>query len=223
MFQWMGLASFGPADFTPIVGVNVGSAAITVPADSWADYAALMADVKPNEGMYTASGTVVGGIWHLAMAAWLSGEGLSPNHVRWIPAEGAAPAQQEMMAGGVHMVTCSLAEVTALVDAGRAKVLAYMGEERNPIYPDVPTLKEMGIPVSIGTWRGIFGPKDIPEDILNTLEETLTKVVASQEFIDFMNSRGLDISFLPSREWGEFAVQAYEQLGVIMKESGLAQ
>jgi len=223
MFRWMGLADFSPADLTPICGVNVDSAAITVTAEGWKDYAALIGDVKANKGKYTASGTVVGGIWHLAMAAWLVGEGLSADHVRWIPSEGAAPAQQELMAGGVNMVTCSLAEVSALVDAGRAGVLAYMGEERSPRYPDVPTLKELGVPVNIGTWRGIFGPKGMPEDVVKKLEETLTKVIASQEFVEFMQGRGLGIRFLPSKEWGEFSIQASEQLGVVMKEAGLVK
>jgi tripartite-type tricarboxylate transporter receptor subunit TctC len=223
MFHWMDLAKFSASDFTPICGVNVDSAAITVPADGWKDYASLMADVKANKGKYTASGTVVGGIWHLAMAAWMVGEGLAADHVRWIPSEGAAPAQQEMVAGGVDMVTCSLAEVSALVEAGRAKVLAYMGDERSPKHPDVPTLKELGIPVSTGTWRGVCGPKDMPEDVLKKLEESLTKAVASQDFIDFMNSRGFGIRFLPSKDWGEFMVNADTLLGVVMKEAGLVQ
>ena len=223
MFNWMGLAGFTPSDFTPICGVNVDSAAITVPADGWKDYAEFIADVKANKGKYTASGTSVGGIWHLAMAHWLIGEGLAADHVRWIPSAGAAPAQQEMVAGGVSMVTCSLAEVSALVDAGRAKVLAYMGEERFSKYPGAPTLKELGVPVSTGTWRGVFGPKDMPEDVLKKLEDVLTKVVASKEFVDFMNSRGLGIRFLPSKEWGEFTVNANTQFGVVMKEAGLSK
>jgi len=223
MFHWMGHAAFSVADFTPIGGVNVDAAAITAPVDRWEDYAALMADIRANEGRFTSSGTSIGGIWHLAKAAWLSGEGLSPEHVRWIPSEGAAPAQQEMLAGNIDMVTCSLAEVSALVGDGRFRVLAYMGEERNPNHPDVPTLRELGVPVSIGTWRGVFGPQGMPENVVQVLEETLARVVASDEFIDFMNSRGFSIHFLPSQEWAEFTRQADEQFGVIMRDAGLIQ
>jgi len=223
MFRWMGLADFSAADLTPICGANVDSAAITVPAESWKDYAALMKDVKANKGKYTASGTVVGGIWHLAMAAWLVGEGLPADHIRWIPSEGAAPAQQELMAGGVDMVTCSLAEVSALADAGKVKVLAYMGDERSAKYKDIPTLKELGVPVSTGTWRGVFGPKGMPEDLVKKLEETLMKALASKDFIDFMNSRGFGIRVFSAKEWGEFTRQAGEQFGVVMKEAGLVK
>jgi tripartite-type tricarboxylate transporter receptor subunit TctC len=224
MIHWMGLAKFTAADFNPIGGVNVDSAALTVKADgAWQDYKALAEDVKANAGKYTASGTAVGGIWHLAMAAWLTAAGFPSGQVRWIPSEGAASAQQEMMAGGVDMVTCSLPEVIAMVDAGKAKILAYMGDERSTKYPDVPTLKELGVPASVGTWRGISGPKGIPEDVMAVLESTLGKVVASQEFIDFMKSRGLGVRYMAAKEWGAFMVEADSQFGAIMKDAGLVK
>jgi tripartite-type tricarboxylate transporter receptor subunit TctC len=222
MIHWMGLASFTAADFNPVGGLNVDSAAITVRADSpWQDYKALESEVKANPGKYTASGTSAGGIWHLALAAWLTGAGFKPDQVRWIPSEGAAPAQQELMAGGVDMVTCSLPEVSALVDAGKAKFLAYMADERNPKYPGTPTLKELGVPVSLGTWRGISAPKGIPQDVMSVLESSLAKAAASQEFADFMNSRGFGIKYIPAKEWGKFMQDADTQFGTIMKEAGL--
>jgi tripartite-type tricarboxylate transporter receptor subunit TctC len=127
------------------------------------------------------------------------------------------------MAGGVDMVTCSLPEVVALVDAGKTKLLAYMADERNPKYPDVPTLKELGIPVSVGTWRGVSAPKGVPQDVMPTLETTLAKVVASKEFLDFMASRGLGVKYMTAKDWGEFMVQADNQFGVVMKEAGIAK
>jgi tripartite-type tricarboxylate transporter receptor subunit TctC len=223
MLHWTGLTQFTAADFNPVGGLNMDAATITVAADAWKDYAALADEVKANPGKLTASGTGVGGIWHLAMAGWLVGAGLPANQVRWIPSEGAAPAQQELMAGGVSMVTCSLPEVVALVDAGKAKILAYMADERSPRYPDVPTLKELGVPVTVVTWRGISAPKGIPADVMGVLESSLKKAVDSQEFVDFMNTRGLGIKYMPAKEWGEFMVESDRQFGAVMREAGLAK
>jgi len=223
MLHWMGHTTLTHEDMLPIGGLNIDSAAITVPADRWEDYASLIEYVRANEGVLNASGTTVGGIWHLAMAAWLSAEGLASDHIHWIPSAGAAPAQQEMLAGNIDIITVSLPEVAALVDAGRLTVIAYMGDERNPTRPDVPTLKELGVPVNAATWRGLFGPRGMPENVVQVLEETLETIVASQEFIDFMNSRGFNIAFYPSEEWAEFVRQSDEQFGVVMREAGLVQ
>ncbi|MDR1741194.1 MAG: tripartite tricarboxylate transporter substrate binding protein [Synergistaceae bacterium] len=223
MFHWVGLSDIKASDFEPIGGVNLDSAAITVKAGTWKDYASLLADVKANKGKYTASGTVIRGIWHLAMAAWLVGAGLEPDQVRWIPLEGAAPAQQELLAGGIDMVTCSLPEVSALVNEGKLTMLAYMNDSRSPRFPDVPTLKELGVPVSIGTWRGICGPRGIPADVLSVLEASVKKAVDSDEFKQFMDGRGLGVRYLSAKDWGAFMVEADNQFGDVIKAAGLSQ
>ncbi|MDR1732542.1 MAG: tripartite tricarboxylate transporter substrate binding protein [Synergistaceae bacterium] len=224
MLHWMGLTDFTAKDFNPVAGVNLDLAAITVRTDGpWADYKALEAAIKANPGKLTASGTAAGGCWHLALAMWLTAAGFKADDVRWIPSEGAAPAQQELMSGGIDMVTVSVPEVAALVDAGKTKILAYMSEVRSTKYPEVPTLKELGIPVSTGTWRGIFAPMGVPGDIMKLLEATVSKVVKEKDFIDFMNSRGLGINYLPSKEFGALVVKSDEEFGVAMKAAGLTK
>ena len=53
-----------------------------------------------------------------------------------------------------------------MIEAGKARSLAIMAAERNPAFPDVPTLKEeMGIDYSTGAWRGFAGPKNLPADV----------------------------------------------------------
>jgi tripartite-type tricarboxylate transporter receptor subunit TctC len=95
---------------------------------------------QADPGTFTASGTGQGGIWHLGIAGWLLSEGLDPNSVTWVPSQGAAPGLQDLVAGGVDIVPSSLPEGRALIEAGRVRPLATMGEERLDIFPDVPTL-----------------------------------------------------------------------------------
>jgi len=63
---------------------------------------------------------------------------------------------------GIDMSTCSLPEAATLIDAGKVRPLAVMVAERDPKFPDVPTLKEMGIDWSCGVWRGIAAPAGTP-------------------------------------------------------------
>ncbi|NCW80746.1 MAG: hypothetical protein EBV68_02595 [Betaproteobacteria bacterium] len=136
-------------------------------------------------GKFKASGTGQGGIWHLALIGWLQAMGLKPNHVAWVPSNGAGPAMQDLAANGIDLVTCSLPESRALVEAGKAKSLAIMASERNPVFSSVPTLKEsMGVDYSVGAWRGIAAPKGLPAEIVGKIVVSLKKANDSKEFRD---------------------------------------
>ena len=61
-------------------------------------------------GTLKGSGTGQGGIWHLALAGMLNSAGIDPDAAPWVPSKGAAPGLQELVAGGVEFVTCSVVE-----------------------------------------------------------------------------------------------------------------
>src|SRR2546430_16060375 len=111
-------------------------------------------------GKFKASGTGQGGIWHLALVGWMQAMGLPANQVAWAASNGAAPAMQDLAAGSLDLTTCSVPEARATIEAGQARSLAIMAPERNPIFPDVPTLKEaLGVDYSTSSWRGIGAPR----------------------------------------------------------------
>ena len=122
---------------------------------------------------------------------------MKPNHVAWVPSNGAAPAMQDLAAGGLDLVTCSVPEARAIIEAGKARSLAVMAAERNPAFKDVPTLKEaMGIDYTTGAWRGFAGPKGLPADIATQAhrgaEEGLRRRRSSS---DFMANRGFGVKW----------------------------
>ena len=224
MMHWMGLTEVTYKDMTPIAMVNFDPAGINVRTDSdWKTYKDLENYIREHQGELKDSGTGQGGIWHLAMAGWLKGIGLPPTAIKWIPSKGAAPALQDLMAGGIDMSTCSLPEAATLIDAGKVRPLAIMADEKDPKFPDVPTLKEMGINWSCGAWRGIAAPAGTPAEIVAVLEEAIGKVVKSDEFIKFMKNRGFGIYWLPSAEFAKVLAQADKDNGEIMKEAGIAK
>jgi tripartite-type tricarboxylate transporter receptor subunit TctC len=171
-----------------------------------------------------ASGTGQGGIWHLALVGWLKAMGLAANHVAWVPSNGAAPAMQDLAAGGLDLCTCSIAEARAIIEAGKARALAIMAPERNPIFKDIPTLKEaMSIDYSTGAWRGIAGPKGLPADVATKLTASLKKVYDSKEFKDFMSNRGFGVVWGDAAEFASFMDKGDAQMGDAMKAAGLAK
>ncbi|QYU68504.1 tripartite tricarboxylate transporter substrate binding protein [Leptolyngbya sp. 15MV] len=128
MMHWQGLTDLRPTSYTPLALMNSDPPGVQVKNDSpYADVKALADAIKARPpGTFRASGTGQGGIWHLALVGWLQAMGLRGDHVRWVPSNGAAPAMQELAAGGVDMVTCSVALSTArqaaLAQRGTASV-----------------------------------------------------------------------------------------------------
>jgi tripartite-type tricarboxylate transporter receptor subunit TctC len=131
---------------------------------------------------------------------------------------------QDLAAGGLDLTTCSVPEGRAIIEAGKARSLAIMAPARNPSFPDVPTLKEaMGIDYSTGAWRGIAGPKGLPQDVATKLTATLKKVYDSKEFKDFMANRGFGTVWGDAAEFAAFMDKGDAQMGDAMKAAGLAK
>ena len=150
--------------------------------------------------------------------------GLNAAQVTWVPSNGGAPALQALAAGGVDIVTCSVPEGRALMDAGRVRPLAAMARERNPQFPDIPTLKEaLGVDFSLGSWRGIAGPKGLPQPIATKLADALKKVQQSKEFRDFMNARGFALVYADAAEFGKFMVENDATMGRLLKAAGMVK
>lgn len=224
MMHWMGLTPLTYKEFTPVSLLNIDPAGVQVSVTSeWKTLKQLLDYVKANPGKAKASGTGKGGIWDLARAGMLKAVGVSIDAMPWVPSTGAATGLQELVAGGVQVVTASLVEGRPLIDAGKVRPLAHMADKRDPAFPDVPTLKELGINWTMGAWRGIALPKGTAPDIVSVYERALDKVVKSKEFIDFMNKAPFGILYKPSAEFAKFLAEQDETMGVLMKEAGLTK
>jgi len=175
-------------------------------------------------GKLKASGTGQGGIWHLALIGWLMAMKLKPDHVAWVPSNGAGPAMQDLAAGGIDIVTCSVPEAKAMIDAGKARSLAVMASERNPQFKDVPTLKEAaGVDYSVGAWRGIAAPKGLPPEIAKSLTEAIKRAWNSKEFVEFMSGRGFGLKWADPAGFADFMAKGDAAMGTAMTAAGLAK
>lgn len=226
MMHHLGLTDLGPDSYTPLGLMNADSPAVTVSSDSdYKDIAALTEAIRASApGTFKASGTGQGGIWHLALVGWLKALGLAADHVIWVPSEGSAPAMQDLIAGGVDIVTVSLAETKAMVDAGRALNLALMGTQRAASHPDLPTLSEAGGgDFALATWRGVCGPKDLPADVAQTISTALAEIATDPEFVEFMGGRGFNIEYLDPAAHAAMMAEADVAMGETLRAAGLVQ
>lgn len=225
VFDSLGLAEIGPDSYTPVMRLAAIPAGITVKADApYKSAEELLAAVREQpKGTFKSSGCGVGCAWHFAVTGWMRSEGLPPDQVLWIPSQGGAPALQDLVAGGLEMVTASVVESRSLLEAGEIRALAVMNDERQEAFPEVPTLKEAtGSDWTMSTWFGLVGPQGLPEQVSQALLAASEKVYESDKFQGFMAERG----YVPVGEqpaaFQAFMEQQQKSLAGLIDELGLA-
>lgn len=189
----MGMAKFTHEDFVPIARLNADPAAITVKADSpWNTYEDFVAATKKANGDLKMGNAGNGSIWHLAAAALEEKAGVKFNH---IPFNGAAPAVLALLGGHIDAVAVSPAEVTTHVAGGKLKTLVVMADQRVKGFENVPTLKERGVDLSIGTWRGLGAPKGTPPEVVAVLKNVTAKAMTEPVLKDTMEKQNMGTSW----------------------------
>jgi tripartite-type tricarboxylate transporter receptor subunit TctC len=225
MMHHQGLTDLTGASFTPLGLVNLDPTAIQVRADApYATLADLMAAVKASPGKLKASGTAQGGIWHVALAGLLDEQKIPPSAVTWVPSPSNAAGLLDLVAGGVDIVPGSHPEARSLIDAGKVKSLAVLDQVPSALYPQVPTGKQaIGTEWTMGVWRGIAAPKNLPPDVLARLESAIKTACESQEYRDFMATRGFGVRWAGPEEFAGFMATSDAQMGAVMRSLGLAK
>lgn len=222
--HWVGLTDMTHENISPIALIDIVPASVLVGNDSpFQSLEELMDHARENPGDLTGSGTSLGGIWHLALAGMLNAEGLDPEAIRWIPSQGAAPAMQELIAGGVDIATPALSEGRALVDAGELRALAYMHDSPMDALPDVPlTAEVLDSGWTLAAYITISGPEGMPDDIACAYEQAVMEITESAEWAEFKASRGADVVFMGREALAEYMVTQDAALGETIQAIGLA-
>lgn len=198
MQQALGISDIVPDDFTIIGQLTEVPSALTVAADAPYDTVQEFIDyAKANPGKVTIGNSGTGSIWHIAATKLEEVSGCEFNH---IPYDGAAGAVTSLMGGHIDAVTVNTGEVLSGVQAGKLKILALMTEERDPSFPDVPTMKESGFDVVIGGWGALAVPAKTPQAIVDKLSAALEVSASSTEFSDFIVQRGMIVHYRNSAD-----------------------
>ena len=125
-------------------------------------------------------------------------EKLAGVHMTAIPYKGSTEATQEIMAGRNHIYIGPPIGIISLYQAKELKVLAVTGHERLASIPEVPTLKESGIPLVAYAWVGICAGAGIPRSVVDLLNKRITAIVESPEYRSLVEKSGsLAVSSTP--------------------------
>ncbi|WP_119305931.1 Bug family tripartite tricarboxylate transporter substrate binding protein [Cohaesibacter haloalkalitolerans] len=221
MLPHMGLATFKADEFKAVAQLNADPSAITVRADApWNTVEEFLAYAKEHPGEVRVGNSGTGAIWHLAAEALSKETGVKFNNV---PFEGANPAVTSLLGGHIEAVSVSPAEVSNFVKAGTLKMLGVMADERVKAFPDVPTLKEGGIDLSIGTWRGIVVPNKVPEDALKVIGEVTKQAADDPAFQEQLAKMNLNFFYLDGEAFQKKIAHDDVYYKQLMTDLGLAK
>jgi hypothetical protein len=197
--------------------VNRDDAAVFVRADSpHTSLGELQEAIRARPRGLKASGTAQGGIWHIAVAGWLQAVGMQPDDAIWVSINGAGPSLQELLSGGVDFVSCSLPEASTLVDAGQIRCLGVMAPARVANFPDVPTFHEQGVKWEMWGWRGLALPRDVPEDRKEKLLAAIERVIARDDYQQFMRNSGFDARNAGPQEFSAELARLDQEFGELL-------
>jgi tripartite-type tricarboxylate transporter receptor subunit TctC len=203
-------------DFTPVVLVCTIPNIMVVPAASpWSSMKDLIADAKQNPGKFTYGSAGIGASQHLAGAQFKTVTGLDIRHV---PYKGSGPAAVDLMAGHIDMMldTGSLNNIKA----GKLKALGVAADKRIPELPNVPTMKEVGVPMVANAWYGVMLPAGAPKDITEKLNAAFNKVLRDPEVKQHLQSIGAQVDGGSVADFTKFSQSEIKRYEGIVRMSG---
>jgi tripartite-type tricarboxylate transporter receptor subunit TctC len=203
-------------DFTPVVLVCTIPNIMVVPESSpWNSMKDLMADAKQNPGKFTYGSAGIGASQHLAGAQFKTVTGLDVRHV---PYKGSGPAALDLMAAHIDMMldTGSLNNIKA----GKLKALGIAADKRIPELPNVPTMKEAGVPMVANAWYGVMLPAGAPKDIAEKLNAAFNKVLKDPEVRKTLQGIGAQIDGGSVVDFTKFSQSEIKRYEGIVKMSG---
>lgn len=204
-------------DFTPVARMSIHSTIICVPANSqFKSMQELINWAKTSKEPVTASVSTATGNVNITMRG--IGKVTGINMVP-VPHQGGAQAVTDLIGGHTILGGGSGNEVAPHIQAGRLRPIAVDLPERDPAFPDVPTLKEQGINFySWGSVKGIAAPAGTPKEVVNYLADVLKKVSEDPDFKAAMKNLSQPILYMGPDDFSKFFKDAYDYFGKTVKD-----
>jgi len=206
-------------DFAPISIIATQDVALAtgpaLPVASLGEYiAAIRAD--STKGYYTSPGA--NSLPHFFGLLIGRRTGASMTHV---PYQGPAPAIQAVLGGQVPGMIVGYADLVAFHRAGKVRMLALSGDARNPLTPEVPTFVELGIPIRLSVWYGVWAPAATSRELIDRTNRLIVESARSREMANYLIQSGHRVVGSTPQELADALKRDYDYWGTVIRESGI--
>jgi tripartite-type tricarboxylate transporter receptor subunit TctC len=206
-------------DLAPIaLIVVVPNVVLAGPAVKAGTIAELVAELKAAPpGSYSCGSSGIGSTQHLACEAFALATGTKITHV---PYKGSSQALADLVGGQIQLDFDTTSSGMSFIKAGKVKALAVMTPRRASELPDVPTLAEAGVPnVEMSTWYGLFGPANLPRDIVQKLHAETMKAIAMPDVKKRLEALAGEPGAMTSAEFAAKAKADYDSAGKLVRDA----
>jgi tripartite-type tricarboxylate transporter receptor subunit TctC len=210
--------SFNVKDLVPIARITADPTVLAVRADApWKTYQDFIAYAKANPGKLNFGSSGNYGTMHIPMAMLMNSAGVKMTHV---PYTGAGPAIVGLLGGQVDAIATGPATIVQHVQGGKARVLAHWGDARLAVLPDVPTLKEVGVPIDYAQWSGVFAPAGTPEPVLAKLREAARAAANDPKVKEVLGKAGSPILYQDQPDFQRYVDADAAKMTEVVKKIG---
>ena len=209
-------------DFAPIGLIATSPNFVLVnPAVPVHSAAELIALAKKEPGKLDFASTGIGTSTHLAAVLFAA---MAEVKLNAVPYKGVAPALTDLLGGQVALMFCPMASVVGQVGAGSLRAIAVTGVERSPLFPDLPTVAEAGLPgYAAELHYGLVAPAGTPGDVIAKLNGALNNALNDAGVRSRLAADGTET--LPGTPGAYAADIASEEAkwGAIVKKAGVTE
>ncbi|MFZ2388382.1 MAG: tripartite tricarboxylate transporter substrate binding protein, partial [Polaromonas sp.] len=177
----------------PIARFTADPTVLVVKADSpWKTYAEFIAHVKSNPARVSFGSSGNYGTMHVPMEQL---KAATSSYMLHVPYTGAGPAVMALLSGQIDALATGPASVLQQVKSGKLRALAHWGEGRLAALPDVPSFKELGVPVAYSQWAGMFAPAGTPVAAVEKLRQAAKFAAQDARAIQSLIAAGTSFQF----------------------------
>jgi tripartite-type tricarboxylate transporter receptor subunit TctC len=133
---------------------------------------------------------------------------------------GAGPAMIGLLSGEVQMMFVTFSSAVNLAKSGKTRMLGVVSPERNPAYPEIPTMREQGLDMVVGSWQGIFVPQGTPQAVVSKLYQAGVAAMKDPQAVKRLGDSGITIVTSKSpADFTAFVKSETARFGKVIKDN----
>jgi tripartite-type tricarboxylate transporter receptor subunit TctC len=212
---------FGHDSVEPVVGFFLDPQVLYVRKDSpLTSMEQVIAEAKANPGKQKWGTGTPAALERQALEEFKKRAGVD---VTIVTHDGGGDMMINVLNGSLDLGIGEVQEFRGQLDAGEVRVIGVFTPERLPDFPDAQTAREAGIDMVVNKFRGIVGPKGLPDDVIKAWEAGIPKVMADPEFQKWYKNANLIPAFMPHDKFGPFVADFVKQQEAFFKEYGITE